>query len=84
MAKKAINKGLTKKLAANRLVIEGSRKPFCFRADPEELAHWRSVAEAEGFNSLSTWIKAVCRARADWVEQNKSQVMFSPRAPRRK
>ena len=89
MAKKVAKKKVAKKKIARKtppsgLTIEGSNKPFCFRCDPEEIEHWRGVAEAEGFNSLGTWIKAVCRARADWVEQNKSQVLFSPRGGSRK
>jgi hypothetical protein len=47
---------MAKKVTTKRnppLVIEGSKKPFAFRIDPDEIEQWRRVAEVEGTDLAS-------------------------------
>ena len=59
----------TKKKTTKKALKVPSHPLFCIRLSPEEKAYLQEAAEAEGFKSLSTWIKHTVRRRAEWLQQ---------------
>lgn len=78
MAAKKKKAATKKRVLKKNLVGRGPPAPvpsnpaFSFRVDPAEKELFQAAAEADGFNSLGTWVKWLCRRRVAWQEREQA------------